>query len=111
RDQRHGEQPAERGRRAERPVEARADDDRHAGDVGARQEVTEAEEIDELALGQPAALLDDHAARPRQRAAEASRAGAEESAIELAERRTVRRPGRGHAAMIRYGPGGDGSCE
>ena len=56
------DQPEDRGDGARRALEVRSDRDRHVDDVGAGQELAEAEEFGELRPCQPAAALDDHAA-------------------------------------------------
>jgi hypothetical protein len=71
--------PEESSGRAGHAVEPRAERDREVKDVAARQELAQAHHVGELGWRQPSPLLDHHAARPGQRAAEAAHADRQEA--------------------------------
>ena len=86
RDQQHHDRPARTGcrvsgdQRADRTVPARAEDHRQVDDVRPGRIWHSADQLGELALGQPAALVDEHAPRPRHHAAEAEQSHLQEAA-------------------------------
>ena len=75
--QREPDRPRDQDKAGERrqgagwAAEPRADADRHADDVRAREKLAEAQDIGEFGVAEPAPLLDDDAAGPDDRPAEA----------------------------------------
>ena len=76
-------------------MKATPDDDRHVDDVRSRQELSERQDLVELELGEPLALVDQHPTRKRQHATEPRDAHLHERAEELASRHLQRRRGFG----------------
>jgi hypothetical protein len=87
----HQHEAAEGGNGAAPAMKPCPDIDREIADIGPRQDLAEAERLHEFLLGHPAPLVDDHAMRQGDDAAEARQTDLHEAQEQLAD---ARRPGR-----------------